>query len=470
LKEKVWRELGVPDPEYERVIKGLSVKHYRVDALYGLTLFEYKRPNTLRRHASREEAVNKVKNEYIPGLLEDSEIKKIINEIKKSGLSPRVAGVIIDGYNVVFVDCHVDRGTCIADPEVGAYPIDEWSLRRIVRVVMASYKKRLDARSLASDFGYRSVIARKVVRTFYNNLLNPRSERTKVLFEEWKKVVSQAYPLSPSELAKIAELYGFSEDEVRDIQGDKLFYAIQTYYALLLKLLAAEVSARFYNASAAAYFKHLLRARDYGDLRRELELLETGTVYRWFGIRNFLEGEMFNWYLDEWSGEIAEVIREIIEVLSGYDVEAITMDLQSARDMFKLLYEELVPREEVRKYLGIYTTPDWLAELILDELGLSASGFKDIESKGVDPLNVKVLDPGVGTGTFLSLVIQRLATYLRERHPDRIPRDVAKRALEAITRNIVGFDIDALAILTAKTNYLLALASTELLAYKGVRL
>ena len=470
LKEKVWRELGVPEPEYERVIKGvggLSVRHYRVDALYGLTLFEYKKPNTLRRHESREEAVGKVKSEYIPGLLEDREIKRVIDEIRGSGLPPRVAGVIMDGYNVVFVDCYVDRGACTVDPEVGAYPLDEWSLRRIVRVVIASYKKRLDARSLASDFGYRSVIARKAVRTFYNILLNPGSERTKVLFEEWRRAVSQAYPLSPSELAKIAEQYGFSEDEVRDVQGDKLFYAIQTYYAFILKLLAAEVSARFYNASAATYIKHLLRARDYEDLRRELELLETGTVYRWFGIRNFLEGEMFGWYLDEWSSEVAGIVREIIEVLSEYDVEAITLDLQSARDMFKLLYEELVPREEVRRYLGIYTTPDWLAELILDELGLSASGFKDMESKGLDPLNVKVLDPGAGTGTFLSLVIQRLATYLKERYPGRMPGDVARRALKAITRNIVGFDIDALAILTAKTNYLLALASAELLAYKG---
>jgi len=174
LKEKVWRELGVPEPEYERVIKGvggLSVRHYRVDALYGLTLFEYKKPNTLRRHESREEAVGKVKSEYIPGLLEDREIKRVIDEIRGSGLPPRVAGVIMDGYNVVFVDCYVDRGACTVDPEVGAYPLDEWSLRRIVRVVIASYKKRLDARSLASDFGYRSVIARKAVRTFYNILL-----------------------------------------------------------------------------------------------------------------------------------------------------------------------------------------------------------------------------------------------------------------------------------------------------------
>jgi hypothetical protein len=175
---------------------------------------------------------------------------------------------------------------------------------------------------------------------------------------------------------------------------------------------------------------------------------------------------MFNWYLDEWSPEIYGVIKEIIRKLDEYDVEVLTRDLSSARDMFKLLYEELIPKEEVRKYLGIYTTPDWLAELILNELGLSVEGFKNMDLQGIDPFTIKILDPGVGTGTFLSLIIQRLASYAREKYRNQIPTDVAKRTLIAITKNIIGFDIDALAVLTSKTNYLLSLAATGLLTYK----
>jgi hypothetical protein len=56
---------------------------------------------------------------------------------------------------------------------------------------------------------------------------------------------------------------------------------------------------------------------------------------------------------------------------------------------------------------------------------------------------------------------------LKQRYGGEIPGSVARKALSAITRNIVGFDIDALAILTAKTNYLIALAASDLLAYKG---
>jgi hypothetical protein len=470
LHQKVWSVLEAPEPKYEFPVEGVRgavVKHYRLDALYGLTIFEYKRPGVLSRSADRDEAVRKMRDEYIPALLKNERIKEIVRGIKNQGLTPRVAGVILDGYSVVFIDCNVDsQAVCRVEPEVGAYSLNTDKLRRIIRVVIASYRKRLDAKTLAADFGYVSSIARRAIRTLYNMVVSARSIKTKTMFEEWRKIASMAYPLSGEELRKIAVDYGFTEEEVNNIDGVRLFYAIQTYYSLILKLLAAETAARFYDTAASEFLKSLLRIRNCDELRERLDHLEKGFVYRWYGIRNFLEGEMFSWYIDEWRVETCNVVKEIIEKLDDYDIEVLTQDLSSARDLFKLLYEELVPRREVRKYLGIYTTPDWLAELILDELGLSVESFRNLETQGRDPLSIKILDPGVGTGTFLSLVIQRLVAYLKQRHNGEIPSDIAKKALHAITRNIIGFDIDALAILTAKTNYLIALAASELLAYK----
>jgi hypothetical protein len=470
LEQKVWSVLGAPKPRYEFPVKGVKgavVKHYRLDALYGLTIFEYKKPGTLSKPKDRNEAIKKMKDEYIPALIRDEKIRELIKGIKNQGLVPRVAGVILDGYSVMFVDCSVNAQiSCKVEPEVGAYYLNAERLRRIIRIVIASYRKRLDAKALAADFGYASPIARKAIRVLYNVLANAKSGKTKAMFDEWRKIASIAYPLSGEELRKIAVDYGFTGDEAKGIDGVKLFYAIQTYYSLILKLLAAETAARFYDSAASEFLKSLLRIESCKELKDRLDLLEKGSIYRWYGIRNFLEGEMFSWYIDEWCNELCEVVKEVVRKLDDYDIEVLTQDLSSARDLFKLLYEELVPRKEVRKYLGIYTTPDWLAELILDELGLSVEGFKKLEAQGRDPLNIKVLDPGVGTGTFLSLVIQRLATYLKQRYGGEIPKDVAKKALLAITKNVIGFDIDALAILTVKTNYLIALAASELLAYK----
>jgi hypothetical protein len=468
LDEKVWRIRGIRSPKYEYTIKGVKgtiVKHYRLDALYGLAIFEYKAPGVLSRIREVEETIKKMKEAYIPALLEEEGIDRLVNEIRARGLSPRIVGVLFDGYNVILVEYNVDTKTFTVNPEVGAYPFNADSLRLIIRVVEATYKKKPDATTLARDFGYRSTVAQKAVLNFYNALVSPKNKKTEVFFEEWKKLVSYAYPLSSEQLARIAEFYGFPKEQIKQIDGLKLFFAIQTYYALVLKLLAAEIAARFYDTTANIYLERLRNQNI--DLRKELNFLESGYIYQWYKIRNFLEGDLFKWYIDEWNQEISQAVKEIIEKLNDYNVEALTFDLSTARDIFKLLYEELVPREEVRKFLGIYTTPDWLAELILDELGLSAKGLSELESQGIDPLNIKILDPGVGTGTFLSLVIQRIASYLKNKYNNRIPEDVAKQALIAITRNIIGFDIDILALLTAKTNYLLALAATDLLTHKG---
>ena len=116
--------------------------------------------------------------------------------------------------------------------------------------------------------------------------------------------------------------------------------------------------------------------------------------------------------------------------------------------MLKVLYEELIPRKEVRQKLGIYATPDWLAELIIRESGLA--------ERLSDPCNVRVLDPGCGTGTFLSLVIQEAGKRAGS----------SEVALKCVAKNVVGFDIEPLAVLTAKTNYLIALAATGLLNYR----
>jgi hypothetical protein len=62
-------------------------------------------------------------------------------------------------------------------------------------------------------------------------LVNPRSGKAIIFFEEWRKPATYAYPLSGGELRKIAGYYGFTEKEAREVDGVKLFYAIQSYYA-----------------------------------------------------------------------------------------------------------------------------------------------------------------------------------------------------------------------------------------------
>jgi len=441
---EVWSRLGVERPVYEKPLGGGAVarSYKRVDAFYGLTVFEYKSPRVdLAGSAGRDEAVRQVM-EYIGLALEDSGLRGLLEGLKRRGYEPLVFGVVTNGRQVVFVEYSVGSDSFRVDPPQGAYPLDEHALRRIVAAVTASWRKRFTAENLAGDFGYRSTLAREAVRRLYEKLSSPRSRETRALFEEWRRTVSIAYPRFGEEVRRVAGLYGFTGE----VDGDKLFFAIQTYYSIVLKLLAAEIASRFYDSSVSAYMEYLSSIRESGELRRAFQRIESGELFADLGIRGFAEKDFFSWYLEEWDEEVEELLRSIIGRLSEYDASSVYLSVESARDLLKMLYEELIPRREVRQKLGIYATPDWLAELVVREAGLA--------ERLSEPCNVRVLDPGCGTGTFLSLVIQEVG---RRAEP-------GEATLRCVTRNIVGFDIEPLAVLTAKTNYLVALAATGLLS------
>jgi SAM-dependent methyltransferase len=151
---------------------------------------------------------------------------------------------------------------------------------------------------------------------------------------------------------------------------------------------------------------------------------------------------------------------EILKRLDEYDPTTLTLLPEETRDLFKKLYHYLLPRE-IRHNLGEYYTPDWLAQRLLTQV--------DNEFFQGDPrrnethmrrklLSVRFLDPACGSGTFPILIIARMlelgqALLVQE-----------SELLESILRNVVGFDLNPLAVLTARVNYLLAIA--DLLEYR----
>jgi type I restriction-modification system DNA methylase subunit len=111
--------------------------------------------------------------------------------------------------------------------------------------------------------------------------------------------------------------------------------------------------------------------------------------------------------------------------LSEFEPATTTIDPNSTRDLLKRLYQYLVP-DIIRHNLGEYYTPDWLAELVLDEVGYKGDTLK------------RLLDPACGSGTFLVLAVQRAKEYARGNKEPLI--ETAKR----ITSNIWGFDLNPL--------------------------
>lgn len=166
--------------------------------------------------------------------------------------------------------------------------------------------------------------------------------------------------------------------------------------------------------------------------KEEIKKIIFGDTFRKFGILNFIEDDFFTWFFQRSIYDISiDLVFRLAKELQIYDLDALD------EDVLKELYQELVG-EEVRHALGEYYTPDWLAERIVQEL---------VNTKPTGSF----LDPSCGSGTFLFSAIKMVIPALKKKgySDDKI--------LSQILENIVGVDINPLAVVIARTNYLLAL-------------
>jgi len=428
-----------PGARYEVTL----VSGIRPDALYGHLIIEYEKPKTFETRSGFEKAVEQVK-------------RYIIDHAEVEARFPRYFGVVLDGYKIGFVRYR----EVIKDFESrGAYYVNKNTVAKLIEAIIGLRRKALGAEELLKDFGPESQVARESIRTFYSKLLKT-SPRTQMLFEDWKRVFSQVCAYRSEKIKGLEETYGFRKGEA---DPEKLLFALHTYYALIMKLLAAEVASLYVTPKLWSYLRALEDAYCTGHekLRDELKDLEEGGIFARLGIINFMEADYFAWYLDEWDEEVAKCVIEIIRKLSNYDPSAAELEPEKLKDLFKRLYQNLVPKK-IRHDLGEYYTPDWLAELVLNEVGWTLETFEKVREEKNDilaPLNLRLLDPACGSGTFLVLAIGRLRQYVEEHWIDK------GTALRRMTKNIVGFDLNPLAVITSRANYLIALG--DMLREKG---
>src|SRR5262249_25372054 len=116
------------------------------------------------------------------------------------------------------------------------------------------------------------------------------------------------------------------------------------------------------------------------------ELL-TGQFFRDQSILNLAEPDFFSWALETAvENQFFTFIDSIFKRLEEFDWTKLDEDL------LKMLYQELVDPAD-RSGLGEFYTPDWLAELILEDIKYQSG---------------TLLDPACGSGTFLFCAVRRL--------------------------------------------------------------
>jgi len=426
----------------------------KADAVFNRLVIEYERPGVLKKSpdAATRHAIQQVKD-YLEGLA-----KKEHRQVE------RLAGVVFDGHFLIFV--RFASGKWVVEDPV---EVNKHSLARFLTWLAGlSSGIALTAANLNRDFSIEQHRTKDILRGLFQ-ALGPALDRHEglvpKLFEQWRLFFSEAIDYSEAfggrKLEALKKWVRKADFEIKSAsEAERFFFVLHTYFALLLKLLAWLALSRHLGVKLGAPSFASLITADGETLRRRLQEMESGGIFRAYGILNLLEGDFFTWYLYAWNDKIESALREILKRLDEYDPTTLTLLPEETRDLFKKLYHYLLPRE-IRHNLGEYYTPDWLAQRLLVQV--------DNEFFATDPrrgerrlrdklLHARFLDPACGSGTFPVLIIARMLELGRA---FLVPE---RELLDSILRNVVGFDLNPLAVLTARVNYLLAIA--ELLEYR----
>lgn len=194
----------------------------------------------------------------------------------------------------------------------------------------------------------------------------------------------------------------------------KLFFK-HTYLSTLVKLLI-----------------HVKISGGKPNIQDEIVPILFGNTFSQAGIQNFMEEDFFAWILSiPIRKQASQLFHKLLTELYVYDLEKIN------EDVLKELYQQLVD-PDVRKLLGEFYTPDWLAEKMIDEV---------LRKKPEQ----SIMDPSCGSGTFLFKTIQYKIDALSKKGWEKT------KILKHVLDDVTGFDVHPLAVIIARTNYLLAL-------------
>lgn len=427
ILDKTAEELGIERAEYESTIGGEReiFKRKKTDALYGRFIVEYKSPNLLADDKKWQSAIKQVED-YITGKSEKDNLNK-----------PLYFACIIDGYNVSFVRySSLESRWVVRKPSI----LSSTDITRIIEAIRGLQRKALDAGEIIKDLGPGSSIAKNFVRILFET--NLKSDRSKIMFEEWFRTFLQVVAYDQGRLKELNVVYGMKASNINDQK--KLLFSVQTYFAIIMKLISAEVvQMQFGGGLARSYLAELDSSLGTEDgINRVKDLEEEGGFFQKItGIRNYLEGDFFSWYVDEWNDGIFQSFKDVTQVLANYEPGTSDLEPERIRDLFKLLYENLLPKK-LRHSFGEYYTPDWLADLVVEKVGLNKDGRI---------MEKRVLDPACGSGTFIVAVIRQLKFYREEHNID------SNKVFNKIITDVVGYDLNPIAVLAARSNYIIAL-------------
>lgn len=409
----------------------LNAERNRKDSSLNHVIIEFKAPGLFRGRKSSPAFKNATEERLLPYIIRESSLTGIPES--------DFIGIAIDGDHICFaqvIDRKIETQHLI--------PFSNYAVDMVIDAFLSDTRRALTTENLLADFGHGSVYARNFMQSMSDGLLHYVSQRennkVKMLFEEWRTLYGQVADMSIMQTEAINKEIAFSWRGMSEDSISARLFIIHTYNSILIKLLAAEIVSAYGLTSISHPAQSMSALDESHDLIKRLEFgIEGSEVFEQAGIKGFVEEVIFSWYIklakDDFIPDFLLGLRQILSRLSLYRLD----HLEKTRDVLRDLYHGLIP-SRLRQSLGEFYTPDWLVDFTL------------AQASNDHILSQRVLDPTCGSGAFLLAVIRKK----RELATDMgwTPMEL----LNSLCETVWGFDLNPLAVQTARVNFLMEVA------------
>ena len=401
----------------------------RLDAVVNNIVIEYKHHTKLKTEKQIIYAFEQVK-EYLMALNNNEGIK--------------YDAILTDGIKIAYFQF---VGDSVENTSLRSISVDD--IDRIINAILNNKSKKFEPSNIVRDFSISpksNSTSRIIASILYKQLTNSITEKSQMLYSEWKELMH----LSVDDNGKSNDIQKRRHDlseifkcNISDTETEyKSLFALQTTYAIIVKLIACKVVDKLnFNGETQDY--HDLSTLTFDKTQKFFQKMEDGYSYTSMGIRNFLEGDFFSWYADsnQWSEEFWKNISEIIKTLDEYSSFSLNVKYNPI-DIFKDLYMSIIP-QSVRHSMGEYYTPEWLADRVITE-----------SLKLINNCNWTSIDPCCGSGIFIIALIKKIVGDI---NINELSENDRKKILHTILDRVHGIDINPLSVLSARVSYYIAI-------------
>jgi len=269
----------------------------------------------------------------------------------------------------------------------------------------------------------------QVLDWYNNNRSVSNSQRVLRFYSIWKELHALSINISKEGWDALENIAGILSIQLTNTERRWLFlYSIETYLNIFIRSIALS--------------KLGSAKQNINDFYKEIN-----------NRRGIFEPNVFEWIFDAVQDnnldpnlrrQLIESLNTMLEVIYNLDLTHVTFDI------FREIYQNILPRE-IRRSLGEFYTREDIVREVLQSANLDSNAVIKLYNewnKGRKS-GIYILDPACGSGTFLIETIKLIFNSFT----DWIPSDICN----FITDIIVGIDINPFAVEMAKLNVILTI-------------